>query len=228
MADQMFSETFVPVGGKRGYTVLVSIVSHSLIIGAVIMVPVMASDMIVPVPYTTIIFRDAPLPPAPPPIARPSSAPRVSDAPSIPITAPEGIADEPAVPSSGDTFGDPDLSAGLTLGETVTGLLPSPPAPVVDRAPVPVGGNIQPPTKVKDAAPIYPAIARSARVEGLVIIQATISPTGKVQDVKILRSIPLLDAAAIDAVRQWEYTPTRLNGTPVAVVMTVTVNFRLQ
>ena len=60
------------------------------------------------------------------------------------------------------------------------------------------------------------------------IIEATIGPTGNVQDAKVLRSIPLLDDAALDAVRQWEYTPTLLNGIPVAVIMTVTVDFRLQ
>ena len=82
--------------------------------------------------------------------------------------------------------------------------------------------------KVKDVVPVYPPLARAGRVEGVVIIEATIDPSGRVQDAKILQSIPLLDAAALDAVRQWEYTPTLLNGSPVAVVMTVTVHFRLQ
>ena len=95
-------------------------------------------------------------------------------------------------------------------------------------APVPVGGNIKPPIKIKDVRPVYPAIAQAARVEGLVIIATTISSTGRVMDVKLLRSIPLLDAAALDAVRQWKFTPTLLNGSPVAVVMTVTVNFTLR
>jgi protein TonB len=81
---------------------------------------------------------------------------------------------------------------------------------------------------VKDARPIYPAIAQSARVQGVVIIEATIGPDGRVQDAKVLRSIPLLDAAALDAVKQWVYTPTTLNGVPVPVIMTVTVNFTLQ
>ena len=77
-------------------------------------------------------------------------------------------------------------------------------------------------------APIYPAIAQSARVAGVVIIEATIGPNGRVQEAKVLRSIPLLDAAALEAVRQWEFTPTLLNGVPVPVIMTVTVNFTLQ
>jgi protein TonB len=74
---------------------------------------------------------------------------------------------------------------------------------------------------------VYPRIAQAARVQGVVIIEATIGPTGAVQDARILRSIPLLDAAALEAVRQWEYTPTLLNGMPVAVLMTVTISFTL-
>ena len=60
------------------------------------------------------------------------------------------------------------------------------------------------------------------------ILEATIGPDGRVQDVKVLRSIPLLDQAALDAVRQWVFTPTLLNGVPVPVIMTVTVQFTLQ
>ncbi|RPJ84760.1 MAG: energy transducer TonB, partial [Acidobacteria bacterium] len=103
-----------------------------------------------------------------------------------------------------------------------------PPPPPPPQAPVRVGGNIKPPQKVKDVKPIYPAIAQSARVQGVVIIEATIGPNGRVQDARVLRSIPLLDQAALDAVKQWEFTPTLLNGVPVPVIMTVTVNFTLQ
>jgi len=95
-------------------------------------------------------------------------------------------------------------------------------------AAVRVGGKIKPPTKIKDVAPVYPAAAKTARVAGVVIIEATIGANGKVIDTKVLRSVPMLDQAALDAVRQWEFTPTLLNGSPVPVVMTVTVNFKLQ
>ena len=91
-----------------------------------------------------------------------------------------------------------------------------------------MGGNIKPPQKVKHVNPVYPPIAQSARVQGIVIIEATIGPNGTVQDAKTLRSIPLLDQAALDAVRQWVFTPTLLNGVPVPVIMTVTVQFTLQ
>ena len=90
-----------------------------------------------------------------------------------------------------------------------------------------MGGNIKPPTQTKRVNPVYPSIAQTARIQGVVIIEATIGTTGTVQDVRVLRSIPLLDQAAVDAVRQWEYSPTLLNGVPVPVIMTVTVQFTL-
>ncbi|HSK11164.1 MAG TPA: energy transducer TonB, partial [Vicinamibacterales bacterium] len=91
-----------------------------------------------------------------------------------------------------------------------------------------VGEQIKPPKKVVDVRPVYPAEALAARVQGVVIVEAMIGPDGRVRDAKLLRSIPLLDDAALEAVRQWQYTPTLRNGMPVGVVMTVTVNFTLE
>jgi protein TonB len=96
----------------------------------------------------------------------------------------------------------------------------------VKAAAVRVGGKIEPPIKMNDVQPVYPAIAKNAGVTGVVIIEATIGPDGKVIDAKVLRSVPLLDQAALDAVRQWEYRPTFLNGVAVPVIMTVTINFK--
>jgi TonB family protein len=95
-------------------------------------------------------------------------------------------------------------------------------------AAVRVGGQIKQPTKTKDVTPVYPADAQAAKVQGTVIIEATIGTDGKVIDAKILRSVSKLDQAALDAVKQWEYSPTLLNGKPVPVKMTVTVNFKLK
>lgn len=94
-------------------------------------------------------------------------------------------------------------------------------------APVRPGGDIQPPVKLRHVAPVYPELARRAGVQGLVVLECVIDPSGRVDRVKVLRGHPLLDAAAVEAVRQWRYTPTRLNGVPVAVLLTVTVQFRL-
>ena len=94
-----------------------------------------------------------------------------------------------------------------------------------EPAPVRVGSVIQPPIKTRDVKPVYPAEALQAHVSGVVVLEATIDPAGAVKEVRVLRSIPLLDAAAQDAVRQWQYTPTMVEGKAVSVIMTVTVNF---
>ena len=88
------------------------------------------------------------------------------------------------------------------------------------------GGRIMPPKKIKDVPPVYPALAQKANISGAVTIEATIGTDGKVVDAKVVHSIAMLDQAALDAVRQWEYLPTMLNGVPVPVLVTVTVNFK--
>jgi protein TonB len=90
-----------------------------------------------------------------------------------------------------------------------------------------VGGSIQEPRKLSNVNPVYPPDAIQARVQGVVILECTISATAKVAQVKPLRGIPLLTEAAIEAVKQWEYAPTMLNGVAVPVIMTVTVKFKL-
>jgi TonB family protein len=89
-----------------------------------------------------------------------------------------------------------------------------------------VGGQVKPPTKIKDVQPVYPSMARTAGVSGTVGIEATIGADGKIVDARVVKSIPLLDDAALNAVRQWEYTPSTLNGVAVPVVVTVTINFK--
>jgi protein TonB len=109
----------------------------------------------------------------------------------------------------------------------VGGLPPSAAPPPPELAPVRIGGHIKPPVKIKNVPPVYPKLAEQACVQGVVILECVISPRGTVADVKVLRSLPLLDRAAVDAVKEWVYTPTLLNGIPVPVIMTVTVKFTL-
>lgn len=96
------------------------------------------------------------------------------------------------------------------------------------QTPVRIGGTVKPPTKIKDVRPVYPDAARAEGVEGIVIVEARIGTDGSVLEVKVIRSIPALDDAAVEAVRQWEFQPTLLNGNPVEVMMTATVNFSLK
>ena len=90
-----------------------------------------------------------------------------------------------------------------------------------------MGGVIRQPAKTRHVNPQYPAAAQTARVQGVVIIEARIGVDGKVSQARVLRSVPLLDQAALDAVMEWEFTPTRLNGQLVPVMTTITVQFTL-
>jgi periplasmic protein TonB len=82
--------------------------------------------------------------------------------------------------------------------------------------------------KIKDVPPVYPSSARSARAQGVVVIEATINREGRVEKATVLRSVPLLDQAALDAVRQWLFQPQLLNGAAIPVVVTLTVPFTLK
>jgi protein TonB len=149
---------------------------------------------------------------------------------AAPIEPPKEIKPEVPVDTSFErNVGVEGGIPGGVPGGVVGGLpdAPPPPPPPPPAQPVRVGGQIRAPTQIKKVQPTYPQIAQSARVSGVVILEATIGVDGKVKDVKVLRSIPLLDQAAIDAVRQWEYTPTMLNNVPTPVIMTVTVTFTL-
>jgi protein TonB len=144
---------------------------------------------------------------------------------AAPIEAPREIIPEPPPRMTSVVGGISTNIAAPTTG-VVGGIAPPPPPPP-PAAPLRVGGDIKEPKKTKNVPPLYPRIAQQAKIQGMVIIEATIAKDGKVKDAKVIRSIPMLDQAALDAVRQWEYTPPMLNNTPVDVLMTVTVNFTL-
>ena len=107
------------------------------------------------------------------------------------------------------------------------GLTEPPPPPPPPPAPVRVGGQIKAPALIARVDPEYPAIAQAAQLEGMVILEATVDQTGRVESVKVLRSAGLLDGAAVDALKQWRYSPLMLNGRPTPFVLTVTMQFHL-
>lgn len=224
------------VRSRQSSLVVVSVVAHVALVVALIVISFVLPDVL-PAPHTAALAWDAgpqrvrlvdiPLPPPPP--ARTTVAPAPAAADAAPVVAPEGIAPEP---DRGGPIVQPgtELQAGLLPG-SVTGaglaVPPPPPPPPPPSQPVRLHAGIDAPRRVKEVTPVYPALARSAGAQGVVIIEAIIDVNGDVVSAKILRSVPLLDAAAVDAVRQWKYTPARLNGEPVPVVVTVTVNFTL-
>jgi TonB family protein len=117
------------------------------------------------------------------------------------------------------------LSATAQEASTITD---APAAATQEAGPIRVGGSISEPKKIRHVSPKYPAEALAAGVEGLVVVEAVIATDGTVRDIQVMRSVAMLDGAAMDAVRQWLFTPTLLNGTPVEVIITASVNFAIR
>jgi periplasmic protein TonB len=217
----------------RTYTFVFSVCAHALAVGALIIVPALATDDL-PEPRRTSAFIVV-RPVLPPPIAIPASrketAQRIeSPAVAVPSASPVEMVDavddapNPGTSLTGIPFGEVGSNGDLI---PLPPPPPPPPAPPRPTDPVRVGGFIQPPTRQVYVAPIYPPIALAARKEGLVILEALIAEDGTIRDVKALRPEPLFEQAAITAVRQWRFSPTLLNGERVPIVMTVTVGFSL-
>ena len=99
--------------------------------------------------------------------------------------------------------------------------------PIVKREPIKVGGNVQESKLIRGVEPVYPELAKRARIQGRVVLVVTVDEQGNVAEVKVNSGHPLLNEAVVTAVRQWKYSPTLLNGEPVPVIATVTVRFDL-
>ena len=226
--------------------VVVSIVGHAVALTLVVVLPLMYTTDRLPLVPTMMAFvaaPPAPPPPPPPPApARPAGKPTAPTRPQAPVTtgafvapleAPAEILPEP--PGAFDYGGEGGVEGGIeggVAGGIVGGLVaalppPPPPPPPVPKPtlPVRIGGNISAPALVKRVEPTYPDVALMAKVSGMVILEAVVGADGSVESVKILRSIKFLDHAAIEAVKQWKYSPLILNGIPTPFVLTVTLNF---
>ncbi len=185
-------------------------------------------------------FLTAPAPPTPPP---PPAARRAAGHPGrirpvqaaafdagrfvAPVAIPETITEEPAEGDGRDGI-DGGIEGGIP-GGVWTGVV----GPILNvligdvEAPVRAAGDVRAPKLIRRVDPLYPEIARQARIEGLVVIEAETDIYGRVRNARILGSIPLLDQAALDAVRQWVYEPMVISGRPRGVLFTLTVRFKL-
>lgn len=235
MPRDLFAQTLStpPRHSTSRWTLAGSLIGHAALIVALVITPMVGTIDGPEIISSLKAFVIELPPPALPPPATSSSANAAGERTPqpTPLSPPEGIGTEPpgtavgpTIPGTGDIAGVPHpLSALVQPGAP----LAAPPAPQ-PREPIRAGGVIQEPRRLTYVPPVYPEIARQARMGGTVILEAVIDESGVVREVKVLRSVELLDRAAIEAVRKWRYTPTRLNGVAVPIVMTVTVTFSLQ
>jgi periplasmic protein TonB len=214
----------------RTWTLAVSVCAHAVAIGAVIVAPLFAADDLPeprrPLTFEAIVPIEVPTVPVAP---RPQTTQPSPATSSIPIIEPTALPPDttPVVNVPADIV----APGGTGVPTDVLGPVGDPviaPPPPVRREPIRISNGIQAPTRVVYVQPVYPRLAIEARKDGTVILEAVIDESGNVRGVKVLRSIPLLDDAAVQAVTQWKFTPTLLSGAPVPVVMTVTVGFTLK
>jgi periplasmic protein TonB len=236
------------IAGRRSATLGLSITMHAVLILAIVVVPLYFYDFI---PDTAegalraffVAPPDVAPPPPPPPPPPPASALRPKVAPptelkpiepaafTAPIEVPDKIMEEPSGIDLGVEGGVPGGVEGGVPGGVIGGIvggLPQAQATPLPERTVRIGGQIVAPKRVHVVEPVYPELAKAARVSAIIILEALVGMDGRVKGVKILRGHPLLDTPATEAVQQWRYKPLLLNGEPTQFILTVTVVFNIQ
>jgi protein TonB len=241
---------------NRGWTVIVSFACQILLVGIAVIIPMIYFDALPKGQLASFLVAPPPPPPPPPPpaaapvkvikvIPRQFDAGRLMAPKVIPKTVAEIKEDELPPPNAGAVGvvggvpggvpgGTPGGVIGGIIGSVPTAAPPPPPPPVKKEEPKPVvpqrirvGGNVQQAMLIKQPRPIYPPLAKQARIQGVVRLNAIIGKDGTIQNLTVASGHPLLVPAALEAVKQWVYKPTLLNGEPVEVVTTIDVNFTL-
>jgi protein TonB len=236
---------------RNPFTVALSIAAHATVLGILILVPLLQTQAITLPKVDMSMFlprSNTPHDPVPVFSARHASPNNTNTAPAVftqPTSIPTQIVlvDEPSRPDgpivpfrNGPTgFDFPISSLSNRTGDTglpVTPPTPPPPPPTpppaVDAHPIRVSAGAQAAILIYQVKPVYPPLARQVRVQGVVVLEAVISKEGTIESLRTVSGHPLLNQAALDAVKQWRYQPTLLSGEPVAVITTVMATFTLQ
>jgi len=247
----MFEDSLLESGnkmrsGKRAGTTLISFVLQAIFVGIMILIPLIYTDALPKQQMMTFLVAPPPPPPPPPPPAAEAPVKVVKAVQSeiesgqlrTPTKIPEKVAmikEEEAPPPAmsgvaGVVGGVPGGVPGGQMGGVIGGIISSTPVSVPKVAPptrVRVSMGVSQGLLIQKVQPTYPPLARQARIQGSVVLQAEISKNGTIENLRVISGHPMLTQAAIDAVRQWRYKPYFLNGEPVEVETQVTVNFTL-
>ena len=244
----MFEQSLVELHIKKGRSLVglvVSSVLQLLVLGVLILFPLLNYYELPAAELMTFLVAPPPPPPPPPP---PEMAPqKVAPEKFDPLAAPKEIPDEvaiieEAIPAPAQTItgvvggvigGTPGGQIGGVIGGIISNapMIAPPPPPKKKPPPTPkrirVGGAVQRANLIRQVKPVYPALARQARIQGTVRLTAIIAKNGFIEELQVLGGHPLLVPSALQAVKQWRYKPTLLNGQPVEVVTQIDVNFTL-
>ena len=245
----MFEDSLLESSGRlrqkrRIGTTFLSVVIEAFVIGVMVLIPLIYTEALPRQQLMTFLVAPPPPPPPPPP---PAAAPVkvvkvetevVNGELRTPTKIPEKVkmikeeeAPPPVTAVGGVVGGVPGGVAGGTMGGVIGGIIGSTSANMPKIAPpktVRVSGGVIAGNLIHQVVPEYPAMAKTARVQGTVVLHAIISKNGTIENLQVISGHPMLQQAAMDAVRQWRYRPYVLNGEPVEVDTTINVNFELQ
>ena len=243
----MFEDSLIESGGrlstKRGVTTAFSFVFQIGLIGVLVLIPLLFTEALPKTQLMTFLVAPPPPPPPPPP---PAAAPVkivkqvqtdiVNGQLRTPTKIPEKVQmikeDEapPVMSAAGVVGGVPGGVPGGSMGGVIGGIISSTPVAVPKVATpqrVRVSQGVTQGLLIRKIQPNYPPLARQARIQGTVLLQAEISRDGTIENLRLISGHPMLAPAAIEAVKQWRYKPYILNGEPVEVETQITVNFTL-
>ncbi len=243
----MFEDSLVESAGriktKRGWTTLLSFLMEGLAIGVMILVPLIYTEALPKQQLMSFLVAPPPPPPPPPPAAAEQikvvkvESDIVNGELRTPTKIPEKIkmisedtAPPPVSASGGVVGGVPGGVPGGSLGGVIGGIVGSAPVAVPKMA-VPqrirVSSGVAAGNLIQEVKPVYPPMAKMARVQGTVVLAAVISKAGTIENLKVVSGHPMLIQSAVDAVQQWRYKPYMLSGEPVEVDTQISVVFTL-
>lgn len=242
----MFEDSLLESGGrlttKRGQWATFGFVLEAVAVGVMVLIPLLFTEALPKTQLMTFLVAPPPPPPPPPPAAAPIKIVKqvqtdiVNGQLRTPTKIPEKIQmikeDEapPPVMSAGVVGGVPGGIPGGQMGGVIGGIISSTPVAVPKIATpqrVRVSQGVTQGLLIRKIQPNYPPLARQARIQGSVLLQAEISKDGAIENLHLISGHPMLAPAAIEAVKQWRYKPYILNGEPVEVETQITVNFTL-
>jgi periplasmic protein TonB len=232
----MFDEMIVSGKNKsqtnKPWSVAASALLQIALLGGLVLIPLLYTEALPKGMLTTMIVAPPPPPAPPPPAVKEVKLQKVITAnkmvaPTVVPKRVEVVKDEPPPAMAPSEDAGVAGGTGGVLGGVIGGAdVPPPPKPATPQR-IRVGGNVEAASLVNKVQPDYPPIAQAAHVSGTVVLRAVISKNGSIEQLQFVSGPPLLMKAAMDAVKQWHYRPTVLNGEPVEVETTVDVVFAL-
>jgi periplasmic protein TonB len=243
----MFEDSLIESGGrlktKRGVWTFLSFILEAVLVGILVLIPLLFTEALPKTQLMTFLVAPPPPPPPPPPAAAPVKVVKqvqtniIDNQLRTPTKIPEKVqmikeeeAPPPSMAAGGVVGGVPGGVPGGQMGGVIGGIISSAPVAVPKVATpqrVRVSQGVSQGLLIKKVQPAYPPLARQARIQGQVLLQAEISKDGAIQNLRLISGHPMLAPSAIEAVKQWRYKPYYLNGEPVEVETQITVIFSL-